>query len=156
MIESDKFAHGYYRIQRKNTILVAEVKGGWNTDTAEAFCRDFKLEAAPLTRRNWSHLVYLAEWEMGVPGVDSIISDLVIWCIDNGLTHAAHINNEKAINQYYVNRIVSADGTVFEKKIFPNDEEGLAWLNSKGYSTSLTEGAHRANGTPPAPHKPTR
>ena len=135
MLESDHFSHGYYRIECKQRLLVAVLKGGWNLETAKSFCDDFKMEAPVLCDHNWGHLVYLDEWELGVPGVDEIIKPLVSWCIENGLTHAAHVYGDRVFSQNYVDRIVQ-NNKVFEKRVFRSDVDAINWLAEQGYCLS--------------------
>ncbi|GLX83789.1 hypothetical protein tloyanaT_00410 [Thalassotalea loyana] len=134
MRESKACMHGYYRISCQNNILFATLKGAWNEDTAHAYCQDFKLEAEALTNNNWGHLVYLADWEMGVPGVDKILEPLLFWCIENKLTHAAHVMGASRITKKYAAKIVQERDPVFTKGVFHDEAEAVSWLASMGYS----------------------
>lgn len=133
MRTSDYNTHGYYCIECKTRIVSAVLKGGWNTDTAEAFCRDFKAEVSRLTDQPWGHIVYLSDWELGTPGVDIIVKELVDWCIEHNLTHIAHIYERETISHYYVDKIVTDSGQSFTKKIFNNDKDAYDWLKQAGF-----------------------
>lgn len=135
MVKSRRNLHGYYFIERTGSIVIAKLNGGWNKETAQAFCRDFKEEVGPLKGAAWGHMVILDDWEMGIPGVDFIIKLLVDWCIDNGLTHAAHIYHHRTVTKYYVDTIVDKHRETFTRQIFDNEEQALCWLASVGYST---------------------
>lgn len=134
MRTSDYSMHGFYKVYCRNQIMIAELKGGWNTDTAHAFCRDFKLEVEAINDKPWGHIVYLADWEMGTPGVDVIAKALVDWCIEHNLTHAAHVYEHETISHYYVDKIVTDSGKTFTKKVFDNDEDAYLWLELAGYT----------------------
>jgi len=51
----------------------------------------FKSIARPLSQQPWGHLVYLDDWELGVPEITPIIQNLVDWCTHNGLKKSAQI-----------------------------------------------------------------
>ena len=134
MLESDHFTHGYYFLEKRNNVLFAVLKGGWNLDTAQRFSRDFKKEAAPLCGERWGHFVDLTNWELGVPGVDNVIKPLVEWCIENGLTHAAHLYGESALSKSYVDLVVKQKDRVFERRGFDNENAADQWLAEQGFS----------------------
>ncbi|QOL26444.1 hypothetical protein LP316_03850 [Thalassotalea sp. LPB0316] len=134
MRESNASMHGYYQVSYENNIVIATLKGAWNENTAHAFSDDFKLEASALVANNWGHIVYLCDWEMGVPGVDKILESLVAWCIDNGLTHAAHVVGKSKITEKYAGKIVHSKDQIFTKQVFHDEQQALQWLSEFDYT----------------------
>lgn len=130
---SIKFSeHGSFEVQADGNILVARLVGGWNIEAAKKFSDSFKATAASLIHADWGHLVFLDDWDTGVPGVAEVIAELVDWCVLNGLKCAAHVYTPLAFKQYYVDRIVEERPNEFSRKLFDNQQQALEWLAGKG------------------------
>lgn len=78
--------HGQWDIKtlHEQKIVLAKGKGGWNLEAAMAYCKEFKRVVAPLTNGKWAMCSYSDDWELGVPELNNVISELSQWMEDNG------------------------------------------------------------------------
>lgn len=128
--------HGSFELHINGNILVANLHGGWNLEAAQSFSDAFKLKAARLTHDSWGHLVFLDDWDTGIPGVNTIIIDLVTWCIENNLRRAAHVYRPSTFKQQYVDSVVVEHLGQFTRQAYDNTEAAITWLSEQGYSLS--------------------
>ena len=91
--------HGSYRLQVKGNVLIAELNGAWNLETAIEFKNEFKRSTAKLIESTWGHLAFLDDWETGTPEIDAVIIELVQWCWKHNLKRAAHVYSPSAFKQ---------------------------------------------------------
>jgi hypothetical protein len=125
--------HGNFDISVSGNILCATLSGSWNSQTAEAFSKQFMIQAAPLLGKPWGHLVLLDDWDLGVPETVPVIEALVGWCLDNGLTRAAHVYGSSMIKQYHLNKMVVEEIGAFQRHSFTHQGEAEAWLAASGF-----------------------
>jgi hypothetical protein len=134
--------HGSFELQLDGNILVAKLVGGWNIEAAQKFSDNFKAAARPLTHADWGHLVFLDDWDTGIPGVAEIILALVNWCVVNRLKCAAHVYTPSAFKQYYVDSVVEERPGEFSRKLFDNKQRALEWLAEKGFHLNSVKSSH--------------
>jgi hypothetical protein len=120
---------------REQRVILAKVKGGWNKFTAEDFSSQFKAIAMPLVGNDWAHIVYLDNWQLGVPEIEPVIQDLVSWCIGNGLRFAAQVYCPHMVKQYQLDRMIVDSSEYFEKRVYPNQQDAFQWLTECGFTT---------------------
>ncbi|MEH6449161.1 MAG: hypothetical protein V7765_10860 [Oleispira sp.] len=125
--------HGNFDIKVSGNILCATLLGSWNSQTAEAFSEQFMIQAVPLMGSSWGHLVLLDDWDLGVPETVPVIEHLVAWCLENGLTRAAHVYSPSMIKQYHLNKMVIEEIGVFQRNSFTQKTEAEAWLAASGF-----------------------
>ena len=133
-MSSDNLIHGEYTLSVENSILVATLKGGWNLECAQNFSQCFKEVAKPLLNKPWAHLVYLEDWELGVPEIMPIISELVIWCLENNLEKSAHVYSASMTKEYFLNKMVVTRESTFEKQLFIEEAAAKTWLKIYGFT----------------------
>lgn len=126
--------HGVFKCYRSHNILIARLSGSWNVECARNFAENFKQEAQPLTTQPWGHLVYLDDWELGVPEIMPIITELVTWCIANHLKKSAQVYSESMSKRYFLDKMVVDKTDNFERQVFIDQHEAIAWLKQSGFS----------------------
>ncbi|MEE2002822.1 hypothetical protein QWY20_15280 [Alkalimonas sp. MEB108] len=124
-----------FTLWREQRVLLARVKGSWNRLTAEDFSTQFKAEAAPLCNQPWAHIVYLDDWQLGVPEMEPVIQDLVGWCIQHQLRYVAQVYCPSMIKKYQLDKMIRDSSPGFEKRVYPSEQEAFAWLVSVGFGT---------------------
>lgn len=129
-----------FTLWTEQRVLMAVLRGGWNERTALDFADAFKQTAKPLLGQPWAHIVYLDDWELGVPEIEPIVRGLVSWCIDNGLRHAAQVYSPNMVKQYQLDKMVSdrielSPAEHFEKRVYSDELAAFAWLAELGFST---------------------
>lgn len=125
--------HGSYQLAVNGNILVASLHGAWNIEAAESFSEDFKKAASVLIENDWGHLVFLDDWDMGIPGVKDIIIELVQWCISKNLCCAAHVYSASVFKESYVNGVVVEQLGRFVRHAFDDSGQAMNWLKAEGF-----------------------
>ncbi|PKF63298.1 hypothetical protein CW745_00120 [Psychromonas sp. psych-6C06] len=126
-------SHGKFTIWRHKNILLAELIGSWNEQSALQFEAAFKKIAITMPKP-WAHIVYLNDWELCVPEMYSIIERLVAWCIDNGLVKAANIYATSAIKSEILNKMIVSKQGDFERAVFDSERDAKLWLDDAGFA----------------------
>ena len=134
--------HGAFQLHVNNNILIARLTGSWNSECAESFSENLKRHTASLTERKWGHLVILDDWELGIPEISTIITDLVSWCIENGLEKSAQVYNESMIKQYHLDKMVVEREGDFERQVFRDTRIAIKWLNKYGFKLEDNKETH--------------
>ena len=133
-----------FKIWRENNVLVAIICGSWSKLSAQDFANEFKQAAAPLTGQPWAHIVYMDDWNLGVPEIEPVVQELVTWCINNNLRYAAQVHCPNMVKRYQIDRMVIEKSDGFERRIFPEQQPAFAWLASLGFHTKHTKFSHQA------------
>ena len=131
--------HGEYKIWVKGKVLYATLHGSWNEQAAENYARDFKRQAKSLPKP-WGHIVYLNNWELCTPEMFPIITELVDWCIANGLERAANVFERSRTKEGFVNKMVAQQEGAFVRAVFDNEEDAVNWLAAEGFHAEVNEG----------------
>lgn len=127
-------AHGHFDLWLDNNVVLARAKGQWNEEMAQVFSSEFKRISAPLIHKNWAHIVYLDDWELGTPDLEPIIIDLVTWLIEHNLKRTAQVYSPNMLKKFQMDRMVKETLGEFQRHVFPTEEEAFAWLQQEGYS----------------------
>jgi hypothetical protein len=126
--------HGEFKLHISNNILIARLTGSWNQECAENFSEEFTTKIHSMNNLKWGHLVFLDNFELSVPEVLPIISDLVIFCINNGLERAAQVYSQSRIKKMHIDTMVVEKHGNFERRIFTDQDEAIQWLNSNDFT----------------------
>ncbi|NVK37558.1 MAG: hypothetical protein HWE18_06515 [Gammaproteobacteria bacterium] len=126
-------AHGHFDIWRDNTVILARLKGQWNSEMAQTYANDFKALAEPLLNQDWAHIVYLDDWELGTPEFEAVILELVQWVIEHGLKRTAQVYSPSMLKQFQMDRMVKETQGDFVRQVFANEQQAFAWLEAEGY-----------------------
>ncbi len=124
-----------FKLWREQQVIMAIANGSWDRRTAEEFSAEFIRLAQPLSQAPWAHLVYLDNWQLGVPEIEPVIKNLVQWCISHKLSYAAQIYCPHMVKQYQLERMIIDSTEVFERRVYPTQEAAFAWLAEKGFYT---------------------
>jgi hypothetical protein len=125
--------HGSFNLSVSNNILIARLSDSWNKECAEDFAFNFQIKASPLLGEPWGHLVFLDNWDLGVPEMLPIITELVTWCIENGLEKSAQVYNDSMIKKYSIDQMVVKQKGGFERRIFSEPDKAMTWLSQYGF-----------------------
>ena len=131
-----------FRLWREQNVILASTNGSWNRFTAEDYAAEFKALAQPLTAAPWAHIVYLDNWQLGVPEIEPVIGALVTWCLDNGLRYTAQVYCPNMVKRYQLDKMIVSSSANFERRIYATEQEAFAWLSSVGFTTDSTQLQH--------------
>lgn len=127
-------AHGDYQILVKNNVLVVRLVGSWNKECAFNFAQEIKVAIQLLSQNPWGLLLYLDDWDLGVPEMTPIIKEWVDWSISNGLEKSAQVYCESSTKKYSLDKMVIDKTASFERQIFIDEISALNWLKSFGFT----------------------
>ncbi|MDX5405651.1 MAG: hypothetical protein LPK11_01240 [Chromatiaceae bacterium] len=127
-----------FRIWREQRVILASVNGSWNRFTAEDYAQEFKALVKPLAGTDWAHIVYLDNWQLGVPEIEPVITELVNWCLTNGLRYAAQVYCPNMIKRYQLDKMIVEHTATFERRVYPDEQHALNWLSSLGFAVDST------------------
>lgn len=134
-----------FKIWREQQVLLAAVNGSWDRNTAEEYAAEFRRLAAPLVGTDWAHIVYLDQWQLGVPEIEPVIRELVRWCIDSKMRYAAQIYCPHMVKKYQLERMIIDHTDVFERRVYPTQEEAFQWLTAKGFQMETSSFRQKAS-----------
>ncbi|MCC5827451.1 hypothetical protein [Alkalimonas sp.] len=127
-----------FTLWREQHVLLARAKGGWNRLTAEDYSSQFKCMASQLIGQPWAHIVYLDDWELGVPEIEPVIQELVHWCLQHQLRYVAQVYCPSMIKKYQLDKMICDTRPGFEKRVYPQEHDAFAWLASVGFTTETS------------------
>ena len=123
-----------FRLWREQRVVLASAAGSWNRFTAEDYAKEFKTLTMPLIGSDWAHIIYLDNWQLGVPEIEPVITELVSWCLDNGLRYTAQVYCPNMVKRYQLDKMIIDSHDYFEKRVYSNEQQALAWLSSLGFA----------------------
>ncbi len=124
-----------FTLWREQRIILANASGSWNRFTAEDYASQFKALAMPLAGEDWAHIAYLDNWQLGAPEIEPIIKDLMRWGLNNDLRYTALVYCPNMVKQYQLDRMIIESNSIFEKRVYPNQQDALAWLAGLGFGS---------------------
>jgi hypothetical protein len=127
-------AHGHFDIWLDNNVVLARLKGQWNEEMATIYADEFKKMASPLLEFDWSHIVYLDDWELGTPEFEPIVIELVSWLIERNLKRTAQVYSPNMLKTFQMDRMVKETFGDFQRQVFSNEKEAFLWLHQEGYT----------------------
>lgn len=122
-----------FTIWLDNKVLIAMIKGSWSQQDAEDFTREFKAVASPLLGYDWASIIQLDNWQLGVPGIEPVIKDLVRWKISRGLRYSAHVYWPSIVKEFQLDRMVKNVAGRFEVQHFKHPQQAFNWLETHGF-----------------------
>lgn len=132
-MQQSNVRHGEFEITVQGPVLIARLTGSWNQEAAQAFEKAFVQAADALTTGEWAHLVYLDDWDLGVPEMMPVIERLVGWCVSHGLKRSAQFYCPSMLKKYQLDLMVIDRQGDFERRVFDDEEAAKQWLRSEGY-----------------------
>jgi hypothetical protein len=115
-------------------VILAVVSGSWDKIAALDYACEFKALAAGLIDAPWAHIVYLEQWQLGVPEMEPVVQDLLQWCIDHNLRFAAQVYCPNMIKQYQLDRMIPGRTPSFERRVYSTQQQAFDWLASVGFA----------------------
>ena len=64
------------------------------------------------------------------------ITDLVTWCIENGLKKSAQVYDDSMIKKYSIDQMVVKQIGGFERRVFSESDKAMTWLNQYGFKVN--------------------
>ena len=125
--------HEYYDLSTANQILQVKAKGSWDDGIAKQYVATFKAAAMPLTQEPWAHLLNLENWELGTPELEPIITELMVWTLQHGLTCFAQVYSPSQLKRYQVSRMGNGLKSMVKYEIFSEEELAFKWLAEQGF-----------------------
>jgi hypothetical protein len=122
-------AHGSFEIEVNGRILQANIKGGWNLESACAYKNAVETIVKPLIGEPWAMISIMDQWELYTPECKPIIRELCHNAYSNGLVREAMVNQFDSVKMQVFQSVVK--GQVFQTK-----QEGMTWLNQQGFESS--------------------
>lgn len=127
------YAHGQFDIWLDNRVVLARVKGQCNEDLAQQYACAFREAIKPLAGQPWAHILYLDDWELATPEVEIIMTELIRFLVQNGLTCSAQVYASNPLKQFQLDRIVKEKKEVFKRRTFNEQSSAFKWLESEGF-----------------------
>ena len=134
-----------FHLWQEEKVILALVSGCWDKRTAEEYSAEFKTIAAKLLNSQWAHIVYLDQWELGVPEIEPVIRELVEWCIANNLRCAAQVYCPHMVKRYQLERMITERTDSFERRVYPTQHEAFQWLAAEGFTLETQDLRQKAS-----------
>jgi hypothetical protein len=125
-----------FSLWRDQQLILAVISGGWSKLDAEDYQAQFIQLALPIIDQPWAHIVYLDNWQLGIPEIEPVIQQLVAWCIQHNLRYAAQVYCPHMIKKYQLDRMIVERTDTFEKRAFSAQQDAFQWLKSVGFTTN--------------------
>lgn len=130
--------HGSYKIRRRGNVLVIDICGAWNFETAIKYQEESKLVVRPLIKKPWAVLSNISDWELCTPECEPIMAKLYRGAAQIGLVREAIINESGLIKLEQLKRI-SPDVEGIHQRIFPTQDLAVEWLSEQGFDLQLED-----------------
>jgi hypothetical protein len=125
-------AHGSFDIKVSGRILLVNVKGGWNIESAHDYSQAAQALIKPLFGAPWAVLAVMDEWELFTPDCSPVIQTLNQNAYRNGLVREAMVNQVDSVKLQAFPSAVEGFPQ-FERQIFRNKELAFEWLKKEGF-----------------------
>lgn len=131
--------HGGFDLKREKDILLVDVTGAWNAETAKAYREAIVKIMVPAKDKPWALISNVEQWELCTPDCKLLIVELTKHCRDNGLKREAVVNSNTAsvkLDLFHKNmkkQTSKASPDVFERDFFETEKEAREWLKNEGY-----------------------
>jgi hypothetical protein len=126
--------HGDWKIEVCGNVLVQCFFGAWNEEAAIAYVKDFRVKAMPLIEKDWAMLSIFENWELGVPEITKHIEEHCNWFKTHRCVKDCHVYSPNAIKEMQLEELVPKSDEFYERQVFANTQQAIAWLASYGYS----------------------
>lgn len=125
-------AHGFFDVHISGQILVADIKGGWNIETALAYKAVVEKISRPLIGKPWAMLSLMDDWELFTPDCKPIILKLTYSALQNGFVRDAMVDKSGSIKMQSFPSSIETHPQ-FKRQFFENREPAMSWLKSEGF-----------------------
>lgn len=131
--------HGGFDLKLEDDILLVDVNGAWNAETAKAYRKAIVKTMEPAKGKSWALISNVEQWELCTPDCELMIVELTKYCRDNGLKREAVVNSNTAsiklelFHKHLKKQASTSLPAVFQREFFKAEKEARAWLKSQGY-----------------------
>lgn len=126
--------HGDWRILVQKNYVLQWFSGCWNEEAAIQYSQEFREKTEHLNGTHWAIFSYFDEWELGVPEMESHLIEHCQQFKNNGCIKDCHIYSPSAWKSMQLENIVPQSEGKYERRVFVEDSEAIAWMKSCGFS----------------------
>lgn len=127
-------AHGSFDLEVNGRILQANIKGGWNLESASAYKRAVETIVKPLLGEPWAMISVMDEWELYTPDCRPIILELCNIAYSGGLVREAMVNRIDSVKMQAFQSVVEGFPQ-FQRQLFQTKQQALTWLKEEGFES---------------------
>jgi hypothetical protein len=125
-------AHGSFDIQISGHIMVVDIKGCWNVETALEYKIAIEKIIQPLIGKHWAILSIMDDWELFTPDCKPVIMKLSHDALINGLQREAMVDHNNGVKmQHFPTSIVAFPW--FKRQFFTSTGQAYEWLKAEGF-----------------------
>ncbi|MFT5675970.1 MAG: hypothetical protein ACI808_001906 [Paraglaciecola sp.] len=127
--------HGDWKIEVCGSVVVQWFSGAWNEEAIISYVKEFRSKATPLVDKEWAILSIFEDWELGVPAIARHVEEHCEWFKANGCIKDCHVYTPNAPKEMQLESLIPQTDEYYERQVFTNTEEAVAWLASCGFVT---------------------
>ena len=133
-------AHGNWDIQLLESINIILIKrsGAWNKEAALQYVDDFNQKVVPLIGKKWASVGYAVDYGLGVPEMDSIISELYREMVSNGCVCQTTVI-KSALSAQHLARMASIKSEVYQLKFVNSPDQAVSFLKTLGFELPIED-----------------
>jgi len=128
--------HGEWRLKVIRDIVVSAISGSWNEEAMLAYCAQFKVAAAPLTR--FCSVAHFTNWGGFTAGAAAIGFENRDWAAAHGCACVAWVVEDELMRKW-ADIYGRQNEVVPETRVFATLAEAAIWLATKGFSVDADE-----------------
>jgi hypothetical protein len=128
--------HGVFDLFTEGSLIFAVIRNSWSEGKANAYSTALKKLVEKTQPGDWGLLVFLDDWELGVPEIEPIIAELSYWCIEHGVTHTAQVYSKSMIKKYQLSKMISENIGEMQLSQFSQIDDAVQWLTAEGFVVS--------------------
>ena len=125
-------AHGSFKATIHKNVLLVDIIGPWNLETAIEYQHFIEEITAPLVGFPWAMITDLYDWELYTPDCYPIIHQLVNECIESGLQREAVVSPEKSVKRRPF-QVYRAQYPQFTRTFFTQYDQARQWLAGQNF-----------------------
>ena len=125
---------GNYEMWSEQQVIVCRLKHSWSERTALQYADTMKKEVLSFNGKPWANLVLLAEWDIGVPAIEGIIADLLLWNLQRNFRRLAMVLGNNPVQGFQIDRILNKKiESDFQSNFFTSEAIANNWLSNQGF-----------------------
>ncbi len=131
--------HGRWKIKVFNNVLIQWFADSWNEEAIIKHVKEFKRAAAPLLGKKWAIISVFEHWELGVPAIESHVSEACEWFKLNGCVKDCHVYTSSASKGMQLEKMIPSSTAGYERRVFENLDGAITWLDDEGFHVNEAE-----------------
>lgn len=132
--------HGQYLISKDHKVLFVDATGPWNLEAAQYFDQQIRESVRRWFQdTQWAMIALLHGQGVYTDESTSILEELHVWRVENGLRHIAIVYSQDSqqsatVTEFQFNSIYKREKTgLCETKYFSSLKDAIDWLSIYGY-----------------------